>query len=154
MKYYIIDNDEKLYLDKVQDGFIYFVDKDDKIDLALVKKVFKIDDNGKEEEISITQYLMMTDQLGEGNEWEINKWMIYIFFSILSILINCMFSFVGATFTYYTLPLFLISGFCCYQLRKINKKKVALVLFILSFLFLIIYPISELILRNMYSIHI
>lgn len=155
MKYYIKDNEQKIFLDKVKDGFIYTNNDNtkDKIDLATIKKVVKVDNDGKEEEISITQYLIMTDQLGEGNEWEINKWIIYIFFSIICTLINCMFAFIGAIFTYYTIPLFLISTFCCYQLNKIKKKKMAIILFVLSFLFLIIYPISEMILRNIYTIH-
>jgi hypothetical protein len=96
----------------------------------------------------------MTNQLGEGNEWEVNKWMIYIFFSIICTLINCMFAFIGAIITYYTIPLLLASTFCCYQLVKINKKKIAIILFALSFLFIIIYPIIEVILGYIYSVKI
>jgi hypothetical protein len=148
-KYYILDNDNKKYIDKIKDGFLTFEDTSyENIDLAIVKEVYREDENNEVDKISIHQYLIMTEQLGQGNEWEVNKWIIYLIFPIICFIINFGFGFVGAWFTLYTIPTLLVTGFCSYQLFRINKKKMAVAMIVLILLSFTAPLIGNLIFNN------
>lgn len=140
-KFFITQNDEKKYIDKIDGGFI-LLQNEEKVDLALIKKVSWEKENGDIDEVSITQYLLLTDQLKDGNEWEINKWMIYIFFGVVCFIVNFGFCLAGFVFTLYTIPIILVASFCALQLYRINRKKAAMVIIFLQIFAFIGYPIG------------
>lgn len=142
-KYYILDDEEKRYIDKIKDGFILLLNDDKQIDLATVNKVNCEYEDGHIEEISIRQYMLLTEQLGEGNEWEVNKWMVYVFLCFISFIINFGFCFAGIFITLYTIPLVLLAFFCCYQLKKINRIKTSVVCFVLQMIAFVGYPLGS-----------
>ena len=154
-KYYILIDEQKRYLDKVQDGFLLF-DKsyngETKIDLAKIKTVYE-EDGDKVNQISIRQYLLVTDQLGQGNEWEVNKWIIYVIFCVASSLINGGFCLSGYLITLYTIPSLLIVLFCCIQLWKIGKKKIVFTMIIFQVVSFLLYPLMIFLSSNITFLH-
>ena len=149
MKYFVVEDGIKYFLEKPVDGKVIGFDKNkQKKEFLIVKlsKISTLDEKGGERIISPQQWLMETNSLETGNEWEVNSICIKLFLSFSGVLCQAGLLWLGFYFTYWHPILFVVSLFAGIWGYKTSKSKLCLAFGIISSVLTIISLILALIL--------